>query len=349
MCFTKSVYTAADDFLTEVLRRVPNAALVKVWGDIVLQSLVTETFGEGSNTRIGRKTQEQMRQLLRRMSYRLPTDKQWPLLLGGQEPESKGKLKSLSSAPVRIVRKRLLENVMPLCSKATMAEIIKEACCASQSRLQGDDQGRVRREFFRPLAEDFIARGGEPTKSLVITVDLESESVQLKLPIEDPEEEAPDEATASSPDGLSFHIPTFDEYAEVFSKYPYVQPVWFEGRMVLAIGSAQTRSDSNRLYRRTCEVDLNDGGGRLLFKRLITPYCRPLKREEGDRHLILKLVPFRPGTRIRFWTNVKDEGDIELYYRYLLITDDPTQPIKHYLSVSQLDEAYAELTNRLKG
>jgi len=340
MCvFTQSVYVAVDDLMTEVLRQLPSAALVASFPEVVLKSLTTQTFGEKTKTKVGKVSQEQMRRLLRRMHYRLPTDQKIVSLNSSGSTGRSSKPKGLCSAPVRIVRDNFMEQISHFCTKPTLAEVIKRACLASQARLSGtDDQGRVRREFYRPLTEEFLLNGGELTESLALAVGLDPEGAQLKLEVEpEPEADADD-----AEELFSFHIPTFDEYSYVFSNYPYVQVGRFEDETVLVIGTAQTRdAGSNNLYRRTCEVDLNDGEGKRLFKQLFSPYCQVLERIDGDKHQHIKLVPLRPGTRIRFWTNVKDQGDIDLYYRYMLLVDNPGDDTWHlFTSQSDLDSAY---------
>lgn len=117
-------------------------------------------------------------------------------------------------------------------------------------------------------------------------------------------------------------MPEWEDYEAVFSSYPYVWETVSKGgerRLVLGYASAR-KKDSDQLVRRNCAYTGPDGIEHPFND--LPSVVGLLKRYQGGVHRHIKVLPYRPGTKVRFWTNVAGVGDREDLYRYVRITED---------------------------
>jgi len=140
--------------------------------------------------------------------------------------------------------------------------------------------------------------------------------------LEDPAE---DESSDEFADLLD--IPEFSDFANVFDNYPYVMARDYEDRKVLVFGYLSARDrQTDDLIRRNCVVigpNEPDGAKGVSFNDLQSIVGILRKSKRGVRQFI-KVIPYQPGTRIRFWTNVQGpsgNGDRPNLNRYIVVTD----------------------------
>lgn len=138
---------------------------------------------------------------------------------------------------------------------------------------------------------------------------------------------------------LCLKIPTFDEYSSAFDRWPYVQDTMDGGEHVLVLGYASFRDkDTDDLVYRNCayygpDDDVTSKG--TVFKELAS-LTGVLKKNSGNVRQFLKVLPYKPGARIRFWTNVRGEkGDRPHLTRYVVLGTDG---IRQVATRAQMDD-----------
>jgi len=116
-------------------------------------------------------------------------------------------------------------------------------------------------------------------------------------------------------------VPKFDDFGEVFAEWPYVCEKIFEGERVLLLGylSGRDANNNDALVRRNCAYTYRDTVDKP-FKGLVSLVGLLKKTVAGGTRLHIKVIPYRAGARVRFWTNVRGEGDREEYNRYRLLS-----------------------------
>lgn len=160
-----------------------------------------------------------------------------------------------------------------------------------------------------------------------------------------PEQKAPPKATPlptatlSSAEVDPFYIPTFDDFRDLFTTYPYVKrvndPNFGEA---LLIGYVSIRDNDGALIRRNCVVRC-PGGEERTFNDC-TSYIGMLKRAENGVHRHVKAVPFVRGMGVRFWIN-RPGGDEPGMARFLVFHDGGVMAYKTKGDWDEAINAYA--------
>lgn len=165
-------------------------------------------------------------------------------------------------------------------------------------------------------------KADQPTLKLVGTIgaiDLHTEMPVslLKLP---PETKA-QRAIVEDEYARMIKVPKFDDYEAVFAEWPYIWETMLDGERVLALGYLSGRDEKNNdaLVRRNCAYSYRDTVDKP-FKGLVSVVGLLKKTVAGGTRLHVKVIPYRPGAKVRFWTNVRGEGDREEYNRYRLLS-----------------------------
>ena len=130
-------------------------------------------------------------------------------------------------------------------------------------------------------------------------------------------------------------IPRFEDYETVFASYPYAWEMIAksgERRLVLGYASARNR-DSDNLVRRNCSYTGADGNSSSFND--LPSVVGLLKSEANGVRRLLKVLPYHPGAKVRFWTNVAGKGDREDLYRYVLITEDGLERVHSRVAFDQ--------------
>ena len=364
MCFAAYVQVCVDELVTEFLRAIPQEEQSAAVTSIIVSVLNTEKFEtfenqekSGKNRTVGKVTKERMRTLLRSFYSRLP-EKQARVqrLLEPEGHVGEGKPPGTRSLPVRRFREEVLKELLKRVSKRRAGETIRRAVEGSVLRLKEGDVRRVRGEFFRAMVLDLQKEGGEINEALALCVGLPSDASQLGLPNVSigPEGVSHEEETAAledecepellepePPDDFHFDLPKYSDFEYIFDSYPYVRLIKYEDTPHLAVGYQSYRKSANdKLVRRNCVVWIEKEAQEIAFNSLGS-VVGTLRHESGENHQFIKVLPVFPGYYVRCWTNIKEEGDLEGYYRYLLVLRDKDGDLffRRYPSKERLLEA----------
>lgn len=246
--------------------------------------------------------------------------------------------KSYFSEPVRASVDELMTELLRRIPENELADILRNACYNAEHREQHDRHMRYKcQRFFRRLAlrlaklpEDLAITVGLQPPGTAVLPDLtaeapnEYEEALVRMALEDVQQEAAEEQAANesddeeapaSDDDLWEHldIPEFDDFKDVFQHYPYACVMSRPGYgRLLVLGYASGRHrQTNALIRRNLAVNETP------FNKIVS-ILGLFKRKEGNVHQHIKVVTYQPGTVIRAWTNVQDEGDRKDLYRYMV-------------------------------
>lgn len=254
---------------------------------------------------------------------------------------------SYFSEPVRASVDELMTELLRRIPESELADILRNACYNAEHREQHDRHMRYKcQRFFRRLA----LRLAKLPPDLAVTVGIEKPGAHISLPdmsaepaneyeealvrmaLEDVQQEAAEEeeeemdadAAPESDDDLWEHldIPEFDDFKDVFQRYPYAQMMSRPGYgRLLVLGYASGRHrQSNALIRRNLAVNEQP------FNKIVS-ILGLFKRKEGNVHQHIKVVKYRPGMVVRAWTNVQGEGDRADLYRYLVCQQSDIEPV----------------------
>jgi len=190
--------------------------------------------------------------------------------------------------------------------------------------------------FFRRIAE----RLTHPTDDLAVAVGVEDASklktkalvdafVELAQAVTDAVEGAEPKPEPEPTDDFAnmLDIPTFEDYAAVFDKYPYVRTFMDEKRneKLLALGYASGRDSGDDLIIRNCVLvgpDEAPGTKGIAFNDVVSVVGILRKSKKGVRQFI-KVVPYRAGMKVRFWHHVRGGGgDKAEWNRHIVLTGE---------------------------
>ena len=320
-----AVKVSVDELMTELLRRMP------------LEHLTDALFSacQGARKRLGTKRHNRYKseKFFRRAVGRLPEIP--PALAAAvgiktSEPLTSPDITVDEPASVKPVLpaeteniKQLLEEQLDLASTDPDFSIVTPLQTPNQpgqvvvARLSNpaviDRPGRIKAHLNDPkYGKDVEREIDGPLQEL-----LSSEKNQGSEP-------EPAEPPPPSQDEFAelMDIPLFEHYENVFGTYPYVWETTSksgERRLVLGYASARNR-ETDGLVRRNCAYTAPDGN--VSSFNDLPSIVGLLKSAANGVRRHIKVLPYHPGSKVRFWTNVAGKGDREDLYRHILITED---------------------------
>jgi len=204
------------------------------------------------------------------------------------------KVTCVLSQPVIGVTDELMTSLLKAMPEDKLAAILEETLLAAMQRLPTDRHAHYKAtKLMRRMTE----RLSDPPHDLrkLLGMEVISKDDLTVFGLED--------------------LPKFEDFAYIFDEYPYIAEDTYEGSQSLVVGYLSGRSrHTDALVRRNCQVD------GVTFKDLFGMLT--LENTRDGVHRFVKLFKWRPGTKIRCWTNVKPkEGkahDEERYNRYLV-------------------------------
>ncbi len=334
MIYNECALVCVDELTTALLRHIPRDEQADAFACIAANVLNTESFTDSSSGRkVGRVTREQMKQILRFATARVPFSQAHELeeLLApvGYVGEQKSP-KSLLSVPIKAFRQCAFRELVRRCSKKSVGEALLQAYTAVDDRLRGtDDQGRARREFFKLLVLSMLEECGEVPESLslrVLGTPTISASEMVRVEPEGTTEEDPEEETLLFEPAL-LEVPTYEDFKYIFKSYPHIDIRDFNGEQCLILGYASSMKPDSKTYRNNCHVEYPGKEG-LSFKDLFSPHACNLKSQDDIHHRWIKIIPAVEGVSIRFWINIKGEKDQVDSSRFIIVENGKLVPYK---------------------
>ena len=258
----------------------------------------------------------------------------------------------VQSAPVKVSLDELSTELLRRFPEEALTDALISASLATDRRLRNNRRSRHdtyhAKLFFRRIA----ARLPTPTDDLAVAVGLK-DAAQLKvrtatdttLNLAEAQltaEEVPEDLDPVDEFAHMLDIPTFEDYAQVFAKYPYV--MWFvdekSNEKLLALGYASGRDKGDDLVIRNCVfVPPGEPAGAkgTPFNDLVSVVGILRKTNRGIRQFI-KVIPYRVGAKVRTWHHVRGGGgDKAEWNRYLILREAGFQKV----NTRQKWDAYA--------
>jgi hypothetical protein len=249
---------------------------------------------------------------------------------------------STFSEAVKVSLDEITTELLRRVPEAQVADAISSAYVAAEKRLRNNRRSRHDRYHSQMFFRRMVERFPNPPESVAAVVGLKGgvNGAQMEVPgvevrhsgeerMPTDNAQAVDEVLEDPPEDEFadlLDMPVFEDFAVVFSEYPYVMMADHDGRKVLVLGYLSARDrQTDDLIRRNCVVigpNESEGAKGTAFNDLqsITGILRRTKK--GMRQFI-KVIPYQPGTRIRFWTHVKGpsgSGDRPNLNRYIVVT-----------------------------
>lgn len=233
------------------------------------------------------------------------------------------------SEAVRVLIDELTTSLLQHVPEETLARVIVTTHVRAERRLKRNGVGKRPRDAVynaRYLCQQMALRLTNPPDALIAALGIK-DGKQIDLPdmgggIKEPLPTTPEEDEFSK----SLKIPTFEEYAKVFNSWPYVADMTIDKEHVLVLGYASFRDkETDELVYRNCAYyapDEDFGGKGTVFRDLASQ-AGVLKRNKGNVRQFIKVLPFKPGARLRCWTNVRGENrDRPHLTRYVALGTD---------------------------
>lgn len=228
------------------------------------------------------------------------------------------------SVAIRVAVDEIATSLLTHVPEETVAKILTSSCDRAVKRLQTNKVGKRPRDSVydaKYLHRLIVRRLTDPPGDLAAIVGLK-DGKQIEIPDMGTEPEAVPEAPPE--DFGSWVLPKFEDYEEVFDKWPYVMERTNDDGRVIVFGYGSFRDKNNKLVHRNVayyrpEDDFTSKGA---VAKKIASAEGLLTGRRGNFHQFIKVLPYKPGARLRFWTHRQGERDLESHYRYVVLGVD---------------------------
>lgn len=307
-----AVKVSVDELMTEMLRRVPLETVQEV---LFMAS-------QGARTRLQEKRHDRYKseKLFRRAAKRLPEIPSHLAAAVGMRTDGELTSPDITVEPVKptatltlgadgVARTSFVEG--------SPSEVVKELVTSAEDADQTSGLWDEIADWAR------TADGPKPLNTPTAQgqmVEPEPDTIEID------DEPTPPPSSADEFADL-MDIPRFEDFEAVFASYPYVwetESKTGERRLVLGYASARNRG-TDQLVRRNCAYTGPDGEEHAFND--LPSVVGVLKKAANGVRRHLKVLPYHPGAKVRFWTNVAGSGDREDLYRFILITEEGLEKV----------------------